>query len=1055
VCGDALPPDAPQGLCPRCLIRRFLGPDPATGPEAVPPGAVVSATGSVGPADTAARATTETVTSPKEGDADATLTYSVGRLGGRIEPLLSWEDSRQLQDSFAPGQVIQGRYRIERELGRGGMGVVYLGRDLRLDRPVAIKVIVLQGRTSVPDDARVAALYSAFAEEARLGANLTHPAVATVYDYGFHDGQPFTVFEYLPGETLRDLLRRRGRLPLEDVRLIVGALAQALDFAHARRVVHRDLKPDNVRATEQGLFKVLDLGLAREFGRDVDWSGFAGTPAYASPEQASGAPCDGRADQYALALITFELLTGSRLFRSRHPYDLLRMHREAEPERLATDLADAPEPVRLALARALSKDPNARFDSCGDFAVALGCQLLNTPAPAPEILLETDVQRMTLGRFVHWMRWRKNDVHLALTDQALWSCYHLEVRRWPIDGVERVEPWITPVDDLRSDEVVEAEAIRQTYLRTEVTIQHVADFCMLGVFFVVLALIALTVASVVHGSASLNGPRIAAFCTLAIVGACVYANGQGLRRYRPWARRAALASAVAVVALVGVGFMSLLVDVWSSGDLTRTPSEPIGYLLIGILIALIVSPIVYAAIALASRKGAVVFSERYRSAVENTPRINPLAGFDIKPGVQKLRLTLCDTGSPRSRALVRFNSVEECEKWAGRLTALVLRRTATPVIPTEMPAPSPVVLMQHRPNTKFQLLGPIEAKAESRQIAQARLLVRAAMMEADAVIDVQYEMLPDFVRTVWRLTGTAVRAVDIDGRFEFRSRWYADRVARLSVQALALLLISLPSTVAGALLYLGIEQVRLRMLTAGAPDAAPTALAVSSDLLLRVLVSAPLIIAIHAWPIGLAALVRGLRWPQLVRPLALTIVAFGLRPVYFSVGLGAAAVLSGGWAGLVYHSLFLLDPANFLFLVISLFLGRAAWRADREYHRLAPDAERKAPLPRALGGRLALTASIAYAGLLAFWLTGGGYLRASGFRLPTAVNRKAATGNGSAPGGVTILPIRPGAGRGAPPQGALDLGGVSTGGSLGARLPDQPRHHPHEPRKPGPASGAD
>src|SRR5262249_20923109 len=152
-----------------------------------------------------------------------------------------------------------------------------------------------------------------FAEEARLGANLTHPAIATVYDFGFHDGEPFTVFEYIPGETLRKLLLRRRRLPLEEVRLLVGPLAQALDFAHSRHVVHRDLTPENLRATAKGLFKVLDLGLAKEFRNQTDWR-FAGTPAYASPEQASGLPCDGRTDQYALALIVQELLTGQRAF---------------------------------------------------------------------------------------------------------------------------------------------------------------------------------------------------------------------------------------------------------------------------------------------------------------------------------------------------------------------------------------------------------------------------------------------------------------------------------------------------------------------------------------------------------------------------------------------------------------------------------------------------------------------------------------------------------------------------------------------------------------------
>ena len=128
---------------------------------------------------------------------------------------------------------------------------------------------------------------------------------------------------------------------------------------------------------------MLDLGLAREFGRDVDWSGFAGTPAYASPEQASGLACDGRADQYALALIVFELLTGRRIFEARDPHVLLAKHREAEPTALATDLGDAPGGVQLALARALSKDPNARFATCGDFAVAARLPAPQCPRARP------------------------------------------------------------------------------------------------------------------------------------------------------------------------------------------------------------------------------------------------------------------------------------------------------------------------------------------------------------------------------------------------------------------------------------------------------------------------------------------------------------------------------------------------------------------------------------------------------------------------------------------------------------------------------------------------
>jgi serine/threonine-protein kinase len=181
---------------------------------------------------------------------------------------------------------------------------------------------------------------------------LAHSAIATVYDFGFHDDKPFTVFEYIEGETLRALLRRRGRLPLDEVRLIVGPLAQALDFAHSCGIVHRDLKPENLRATKHGSFKILDLGLAQEFRRPADWR-FMGTPAYAAPEQAAGLASDGGTDQYALALVAYEMLTGRRLFEHRDPRVLLEMHCREEPRPANQVVPDIPESVSAALLKAL------------------------------------------------------------------------------------------------------------------------------------------------------------------------------------------------------------------------------------------------------------------------------------------------------------------------------------------------------------------------------------------------------------------------------------------------------------------------------------------------------------------------------------------------------------------------------------------------------------------------------------------------------------------------------------------------------------------------------
>jgi serine/threonine-protein kinase len=322
-----------------------------------------------GPADEPPATVTHRPCVDAEADHDLALTYSYHKPDGRVEPLLGAAGHSSLRAKFPPGAVLQDRYVIESELGHGGMGLVYRGRDRRLgDRPVAIKVIRPDPKRGTIGEADAR---EAFEKEARMGANLVHPAIATVYDFGLHDDVPFTVFEYIPGETLMELLRRRGYLSLEDVRLIVGPLAQALDFAHARHIVHRDLKPANIKASEQLNFKILDLGLATEFRRQASWK-FCGTPAYASPEQVTGQPCDGRTDQYALGCIVYEMLAGRRVFEASDVEILLQMHATApvvSPRRWVPDL---PEFVAAAIVRALSKIPQQRFDTCQEFAVAMG-----------------------------------------------------------------------------------------------------------------------------------------------------------------------------------------------------------------------------------------------------------------------------------------------------------------------------------------------------------------------------------------------------------------------------------------------------------------------------------------------------------------------------------------------------------------------------------------------------------------------------------------------------------------------------------------------------------
>jgi serine/threonine-protein kinase len=254
------------------------------------------------------------------------------------------------------------------------MGQVYLAHDRRMDRPVAIKIVIppKQGEISDPFEDQ---LQEALAEEARLGANLRHRAIALVFDHAIDEIIPYTVFEYIDGPSLRDQMRRYGRLPLAEVRRIVGQLARGLDYAHAHNVIHRDLKPENVRLKDQAQYVLLDFGLVKDFRRRADLRHFSGTPAYAAPEQVTGLPASGRSDQYALAMIAYEMITGRRGYEGNDVKSLLEMHRTREPVSPRKLVPNVPRRVMAALWRALHKEPLLRFETCSDFARAMGCPM--------------------------------------------------------------------------------------------------------------------------------------------------------------------------------------------------------------------------------------------------------------------------------------------------------------------------------------------------------------------------------------------------------------------------------------------------------------------------------------------------------------------------------------------------------------------------------------------------------------------------------------------------------------------------------------------------------
>ncbi len=269
-------------------------------------------------------------------------------------------------------EALTGRYRIERELGRGGMATVYAARDLRLDRTVAVKVFA-SGQPLRVESSR-------FEREIRIAARLAHPQIVPVHDSGEADGLLFYVMPLIEGESLRDRLARTGRLPVGDAIRIAGTVARALDYAHRQGYVHRDIKPENILLHEGGAL-VADFGVAMALREacSTDETATApglavGTPAYMSPEQAAGErELDGRTDQYAIACVLYEMLTGHPPFSGTARQIMLR-HVVEPPPSVRVVRPDVPWPVDGALLRAMAKEPAERYESAADWADALAAR---------------------------------------------------------------------------------------------------------------------------------------------------------------------------------------------------------------------------------------------------------------------------------------------------------------------------------------------------------------------------------------------------------------------------------------------------------------------------------------------------------------------------------------------------------------------------------------------------------------------------------------------------------------------------------------------------------
>ncbi len=279
------------------------------------------------------------------------------------------------------GRTLGGRYRVEGELGRGGMARVYRGTDTVLGRPIAVKVLSAQ----YADDAN---FVTRFRREAQAAARLNHPNLVQVYDTGSDDGVHYIVMEYVDARTVADFLAGGGRIMPERAVELAEAVCDALSVAHAQGVIHRDVKPANIMVTRNGQVKVTDFGIARVTSNETvaQTAAVLGTASYLSPEQAQGGTVDQRSDLYSLGCVLYEMLTGQPPFTADSPVAVASKHVLEHPEPPSGRNPDVSPELDAVVMRALSKNPDNRYQSAQEMKEDLERARRGMPVMATPLL---------------------------------------------------------------------------------------------------------------------------------------------------------------------------------------------------------------------------------------------------------------------------------------------------------------------------------------------------------------------------------------------------------------------------------------------------------------------------------------------------------------------------------------------------------------------------------------------------------------------------------------------------------------------------------------------